>query len=558
MKTYKITKGNKQYVVKAKDTYSAVVKLHTFLKDQKQVAKFTKFNNGDIAEGFIMETSKGYTFTSPQNPKDDRDFSTQKLAEIHANKLGYVKDSKPIEDERLSPMTYKKLKELGYNSNTWKDLSQEEANKIVSAGKQANSGKPNTQETKESTKNSDPTVVGKLRISEYDGGPGKMWNHTLTIHKDEDGYYWSMRADGEDLIDTERYPTLDKLKEGYEKERESYHNLNYVESWGDSPSKPKYQGRNYSAAGNINIIPNDISSLSNTAYNKLEPKLIDALKQKNPDVESEINNLSDSVDKIDQKDKLNQKLYRTSSWGYDSSFDAGALRQKLTEDIMKKHPEIPDYNKFDIDRAITHPKQFKRFYTTLLYKYANRPERPSEELQKLLTDKPKDTEGPIENSKKLWNQIDKDIAERGTNVVKSSDGSDYTFDMKGDSEASKAYKAALAGAPVFLANQESDIQNVTPDAYIRSYAKQKGQSVQQVMENQQDENYNKIIKELERSKTINEPIILDPTSEQHQDIYQVMALKQLGLKTIPVLVMGQHNVFLPTRKLYNYLSFDED
>lgn len=130
--------------------------------------------------------------------------------------------------------------------------------------------------------------------------------------------------------------------------------------------------------------------------------------------------------------------------------------------------------------------------------------------------------------------------------------------MKGDSEASKAYKAALAGAPVFLANQESDIQNVTPDAYIRSYAKQKGQSVQQVMENQQDENYNKIIKELERSKTINEPIILDPTSEQHQDIYQVMALKQLGLKTIPVLVMGQHNVFLPTRKLYNYLSFDED
>ena len=110
MKTYKITKGNKQYVIKAKDTYSAVAKLQTFLKDQKQVAKFTKFNNGDVAEGFIMETSKGYTFTSPQNPKDDKDFSTQKLAEIHANKLGYVKDSKPIEDDRLSPMTYKKLK----------------------------------------------------------------------------------------------------------------------------------------------------------------------------------------------------------------------------------------------------------------------------------------------------------------------------------------------------------------------------------------------------------------------------------------------------------------
>ena len=60
MKTYKITKGNKQYVIKAKDNYSAVAKLQTFLKDQKQVAKFTKFNNGDVAEGFIMETNKGF------------------------------------------------------------------------------------------------------------------------------------------------------------------------------------------------------------------------------------------------------------------------------------------------------------------------------------------------------------------------------------------------------------------------------------------------------------------------------------------------------------------
>lgn len=150
MKTYKITKGNKQYVIKAKDTYYAVAKLQTFLKDQKQIAKFTKSNNGDVAEGFIMETSKGYTFTSPQNPKDDKDFSTQKLAEIHANKLGYVKDSKPIEDDRLSPMTYKKLKEMGYNSDKWKNLTQEEANKIVA--KSETNAKPKTEAPKQETK----------------------------------------------------------------------------------------------------------------------------------------------------------------------------------------------------------------------------------------------------------------------------------------------------------------------------------------------------------------------------------------------------------------------
>ena len=372
MKTYKITKGNKQYVIKAKDTYSAVVKLHTILKDQKQVAKFTKFNNGDVAEGFIMETSRGYTFTSPQNPKDDRDFSTQKLAEIHANKLGYVKDSKPIEDDRLSPMTYQKLKELGYNSNTWKNLSQEEANKIVSAGKQANSAKPNTQETKESTKNSDPTVVGKLRISEYDGGPGKMWNHTLTIHKDEDGYYWSMRADGEDLIDTERYPNLDKLKEGYEKERESYHKLNYVESWGDLPSSKK---RNHSKTGDINISPDDIYGLSNAAYKKLEPKLINVLKQKNPDVESEINSLTELVDEIQQKKKLMEKAYKTHSSEYDD-YDPYQLRYELTKDILKKHPEIKDDK--NLFSYTADPKLFKRYYTTLLYENVVKPDNKSD------------------------------------------------------------------------------------------------------------------------------------------------------------------------------------
>lgn len=91
MKTYKITRGNKQYVIKAKDTYSAVAKLQTFLKD-----------------------------------------------------------SKPIEDDRLSPMTYKKLKEMGYNSEKWANLTQEEANKIVA--KSETSSKPKTETPKQETK----------------------------------------------------------------------------------------------------------------------------------------------------------------------------------------------------------------------------------------------------------------------------------------------------------------------------------------------------------------------------------------------------------------------
>lgn len=313
MKTYKITKGNKQYVIKAKDNYSAVAKLQTFLKDQKQVAKFTKFNNGDVAEGFIMETNKGFTFTSPQNPKDDKDFSTQKLAEIHANKLGYVKDSKPIEDDRLSPMTYKKLKEMGYNSDKWKNLTQEEANKIVA--KSETSAKPKTEAPKQETK----------------------------------------------------------------------------------------------------------------------------------------------------------------------------------------------------------PKSKTEF------------------------------------TNNLWNKIDKNIAESGSNIVKASDGSEYTFDITDNSSYSKAYKAALSGMPVSINGREAKIENITPDQYLAACAKQKGQTVERLTKDRIDESYFKLIKKLGKSKTINNSIWLDQSSNQQEGIHRAMALKKLGVKTIPTLVVSKKKVSEENKD--KYLSF---
>lgn len=313
MKTYKITKGNKQYVIKAKDNYSAVAKLQTFLKDQKQVAKFTKFNNGDVAEGFIMETNKGFTFTSPQNPKDDKDFSTQKLAEIHANKLGYAKDSKPIEDDRLSPMTYKKLKEMGYNSDKWQNLTQEEANKIIAKSNSAS--KPKTETPKQETK----------------------------------------------------------------------------------------------------------------------------------------------------------------------------------------------------------PKSKTEF------------------------------------TNKLWNKIDKNIAESGSNIVKASDGSEYTFDITDNSSYSKAYKAALSGMPVSINGREAKIENITPDQYLAACAKQKGQTVERLTKDRIDESYFKLIKKLGKSKTINNSIWLDQSSNQQEGIHRAMALKKLGVKTIPTLVVSKKKV--PEEQKDKYLSF---
>lgn len=46
-----------------------------------------------------------------------------------------------LEDDRLSPMTYKKLRELGYDSEKWKNLTQEQANEIIASSSQNNQNK---------------------------------------------------------------------------------------------------------------------------------------------------------------------------------------------------------------------------------------------------------------------------------------------------------------------------------------------------------------------------------------------------------------------------------
>lgn len=517
MKTYKITKGNKQYIIKAKDTYSAVVKLRTILKDQKQIAKFIKSNNGDIAEGFIMETNKGFTFTSPQNPKDDKDFSTQKLAEIHANKLGYVKDNKPIKDsdkdneqernkkiqqfanktglsfidakrmleeiesgddsyyekmsemlrdDRLSPMTYKKLKEMGYNSDKWANLTQEEANKIVA--KSETSSKPKTETPKQETKQS------KNNSGAVKSEPGNSINPDLVkkypnLHKDLGNLASANKAvrslcNSNNVEDRERgYALSNKIA--------AYLDKHYSDTLGD----------NLGADSLLDAIGDE---------DKFEKVFLDILENGKP---------KDAPEKTESTQSEN-----------------------ASEKTESTQPE----------------------------------EGPSKELQKLLTHKPTaNFEAAIKHTQALWNQIDKDIAKRGSNVVKASDGSDYTFDITDGSSYSKAYKAALAGAPVKVNGYEAKIENLTPDEYLRACAKQKGQTVEQLIKDRKDKSYTNLVKELGKSKTINNSIWLDQSSLQQEGIHRAMALKKLGVKTIPTLVVSNKRV--PYNQSDKYLSFNK-
>lgn len=195
MKTYKVSCANKDYYVKAQDSVKAVNKVKK-LKDAfgDYVIVGYALNNGrkqqqQRAGASTLEEARQKIFNSMKQVEAGYNAVLQKKG-LGNIKMDYVEGStlmpndiwhaeftftnknldpttyyfrvemhkttkdSAIKDERLSPMTYRKLKEYGYNSDRWKNLTQEQANKIVQQheNKQStSSAEKKTEETKKVT-----------------------------------------------------------------------------------------------------------------------------------------------------------------------------------------------------------------------------------------------------------------------------------------------------------------------------------------------------------------------------------------------------------------------
>ena len=135
----------------------------------------------------------------------------------------YVVDSNLFDDPEWLWVTDNEEDRYNKKASGW-SVKKEWVDEVI--------GQPDDEAEKSPLQEAQTDVVGKLRVVEYDGTSGQMWNHTLKIHKDAEGYYWSMRVDGDDYDDDQRYADIDALKVGYEEERDSLNKLNYVEKWG--------------------------------------------------------------------------------------------------------------------------------------------------------------------------------------------------------------------------------------------------------------------------------------------------------------------------------------
>lgn len=169
MKTYKVSCVNKDYYVKAQDSVKAVNKVKK-LKDADSGSNYQKYWSGDgtvysqtynISRGEYSRVLNTLEKEKPTAFAGDSVYGSYDALKKRLNVDGsgviypgttaakyiakvlslnnfrtdrnvrfVIKDS-AIKDERLSPMTYRKLKEYGYNSDKWKNLTQEQANKIV-------------------------------------------------------------------------------------------------------------------------------------------------------------------------------------------------------------------------------------------------------------------------------------------------------------------------------------------------------------------------------------------------------------------------------------------
>ena len=135
----------------------------------------------------------------------------------------YVVDSNLFDDPEWLWVTDNEEDRYNKKASGW-SVKKEWVDEVI--------GQPDDEAETSPLQEAQTDVVGRLRVVEYDGTSGQMWNHTLKIHKDAEGYYWSMRVDGDDYDDDQRYADIDALKVGYEEERDSLNKLNYVEKWG--------------------------------------------------------------------------------------------------------------------------------------------------------------------------------------------------------------------------------------------------------------------------------------------------------------------------------------
>ena len=155
------------------------------------VGRYIKIKPNGVEKANLIETSRGYTVVS-SDPKDDKDFQTQGQCETYLKGRGYriadkqfkvtykdrnfivkavdTKDaisklSSKVKDDHLSPMTYKKLKELGYTSKQWSRWNQEEANKIVAKSESTNNRTKQSSEGIESKESNSNEITNKNNSS---------------------------------------------------------------------------------------------------------------------------------------------------------------------------------------------------------------------------------------------------------------------------------------------------------------------------------------------------------------------------------------------------------
>lgn len=161
--------GRGNSVALGKDGNSVVVAIRV---NSKETVK--RFNSVEEAKNFAINNnitleeicrrlgimdSKNFILTHK-----DRKFIVRAKDSIEAvEKLRNKLSKEEVEDERLSPMTYKKLTEMGYNSNDWKGWTQEKANAIVAKGRNEDAKAQKSTVSKETS--TQPSSSKKAEVS---------------------------------------------------------------------------------------------------------------------------------------------------------------------------------------------------------------------------------------------------------------------------------------------------------------------------------------------------------------------------------------------------------
>lgn len=337
--------GLKTYVEKVDESYQLTVE-GSYDKVKKIVENYFA---GDVSSIGDKQVFSEETMNSVQRGiEKDYENMDKRLSELH--------------DDRLSPMTYSKLKELGYDQDDWKDLTQEQANELVAKGRKETTNREtsneenSTIETKSTNKNTEKYKVPeeydaskwteteeytKFMKEQFKTGDPKVSEYGLEFKgnfskEDLDKARNYFDGEGLDILETKNGIMLSQGADYVDDQEEYEEFAKQREEWLNQENKPKIENNPENRGRWLELIKKqfdegELSEKEQKEFEELDAVINPPKTEEQKEKDKEKTKLNNELETLKSELKPNNKYYWKKSEIKEKEDRIAELERKIAE-----------------------------------------------------------------------------------------------------------------------------------------------------------------------------------------------------------------------------------